>query len=535
MGKVRPAHKKHLPRRQKIGKFSKTVTLYIILAASAVIYTATAFKRKEFGDSQINEVLFYLLNGFTGGNATDIAGMIYDNLILFGIVFFIIMLPVVDFYRNRIFIKFNLSFFGKNKNILFNPSKIPWRVKLIYSIAVLFGAVWFMFVSFQVPSYLRSLRESSQIFEQHYVNPKEVKLIFPKKPRNLVYIYLESVENTLASYQAGGQKEQSLIPELERIALDKDTVSFSHSRVGLGGAHPVFGTTWTAGSMASQSLGVPIRPDFAGIGANEYNKVNRFLPGAYGIGEVLKHQGYNQSFVMGSDKNYGGRSKLLSQHGDYHVIDHKFAQKNKLIPDRYKVWWGYEDKKVFAFAKDEVRRLAGKDGPFNLSLLTADTHFVDGYLDPSCPTPYKNQYDNVFACSSAQVAEFVEWLQAQPFADNTTIVLVGDHLGMQQAYYDAIIESPNYQRTTYNAFLNSATKPKEMKPRQFASFDMYPTTLAALGVKISGDKLGLGVNLFADNTPTLLEQYGSVEALNDELSKSNRFYERAIVTGMESD
>ncbi|NLA43040.1 LTA synthase family protein, partial [Candidatus Saccharibacteria bacterium] len=74
-----------------------------------------------------------------------------------------------------------------------------------------------------------------------------------------------------------------------------------------------------------------------------------------------------------------------------------------------------------------------------------------------------------------------------------------------------------------------------MKPRQFASFDMYPTTLAALGVKISGDKLGLGVNLFADNTPTLLEQYGSVEALNDELSKSNRFYERAIVTGMESD
>ena len=52
--------------------------------------------------------------------------------------------------------------------------------------------------------------------------------------------------------------------------------------------------------------------------------------------------------------------------------------------------------------------------------------------------------------------------------------------------------------------------------------DMYPTTLAAMGVEIEGDKLGLGVNLYSD-TPTLVEKYGN-EKLNIELMKNSKFY-----------
>jgi phosphoglycerol transferase len=43
--------------------------------------------------------------------------------------------------------------------------------------------------------------------------------------------------------------------------------------------------------------------------------------------------------------------------------------------------------------------------------------------------------------------------------------------------------------------------------------DMFPTTLAALGVEIEGDKLGIGVNLFSDKQ-TLAEKYG-IETLNN--------------------
>lgn len=69
-------------------------------------------------------------------------------------------------------------------------------------------------------------------------------------------------------------------------------------------------------------------------------------------------------------------------------------------------------------------------------MLTVDTHFTDGYLCDLCDDEYDDQYSNVMACSSKQVAEFVEWVQEQDFYENTTIVISGDHLTMDSDYLD---------------------------------------------------------------------------------------------------
>ena len=53
--------------------------------------------------------------------------------------------------------------------------------------------------------------------------------------------------------------------------------------------------------------------------------------------------------------------------------------------------------------------------------------------------------------------------------------------------------------------------------------DLFPTTLAALGVKIDGEQLGLGTNLFSDRE-TLTEQYGYT-FLAEELQKQSAFYD----------
>ena len=520
-------------RDWRISTFAKTVILYSILALSAFVYTATVFMNKEFGEVQVEELLFLLMNGLAGGNTADSIAMLYDNAMLFSIIFLLFLVPVVDFYRNKIFLHFNLSLFGKNKTVTFNPSKISWWIKLAYTLVVLGATVWFMLVSFQVPAYLRSISEVSLLFEDEYIDPRNVELAFPDKKQNLIFIFLESMENTVASHAAGGQKDRSLIPELEQLALREDTVSFSHAQQGLGGAHPVIGTTWTAASLTSHMLGVPIKPNFTGLDGNDYGKLDQFFPGAYGVGDVLNEAGYNQSFVMGSDQTFGGRDKLLAQHGGYHVIDLEYVRKTGLLPEEYKVWWGYEDRKMFAYAKDEALRLSQKDAPFNLSMLTVDTHFPDGYLDPSCAIDHPQQYDNVYACSSAQVSEFVDWVQAQPFADDTTIVIAGDHPGMQNSYYEAFIPNDSYRRTTYNVFINPVSRPDIERPRQFAAFDMYPTTLGALGVKIPGERLAMGVNLFASNVPTLMEQFGSPEALSKELSKRSYMYDQKLLTASE--
>ena len=517
-------------RRSKRTLLANSI-IWTLLALASLFFVTSRYKKAHFADAQIDEIIFYFMNGLADGQTSSFAEIVQDNIFLWLTIFFLVLIPVIDFYRNRIVIHFDLSFLGKKKKTRFNPSRIPLKYKLLYASIIFLISTWLLLSSFGVFGYIRSLTVSSQLYEQHYVDPAGATLIFPEKKRNLIYIYLESMENTVASREHGGQSDISLIPELEAFALDPQNVSFSHQADRLGGARPAHGTTWTVAAMTAQSSGVPLNASASLVGqeGNDYGKFNKFLPGAYSLGEILETAGYNQTFIMGSESSFGGRDKMLTQHGNYTVKDYRYAKQHGTIPEDYSVWWGYEDKKLIDFAKTELETLSKSDQPFNLQLLTVDTHFTDGYLDSSCETPYENQYDNVHACSSKLIGEFIGWIQEQDFADNTTIVISGDHLGMQTSYYDKKITDPGYQRTIYNVFINPVIAPVHQYNRLFTTMDMYPSTLAALGVAIEGDRLGLGTNLFSD-TFTLAEHYGSIQVLSEELSKRSNFYDHRILT-----
>lgn len=126
----------------------------------------------------------------------------------------------------------------------------------------------------------------------------------------------------------------------------------------------------------------------------------------------------------------------------------------------------------------------------------------------------------MLSCSSKRVYAFIEWLKTQPFWDNTTVIISGDHLTMDPDFLADIDE--NYTRTVYNCIINSAVNPIKQKNRLFATFDLFPTTLSAMGVRIKGDRLGLGTDLFSASQ-TLTEKYG-YENLNAELQKKSEFY-----------
>ena len=57
--------------------------------------------------------------------------------------------------------------------------------------------------------------------------------------------------------------------------------------------------------------------------------------------------------------------------------------------------------------------------------------------------------------------------------------------------------------------------------------DYFPTILASIGVKIEGNRLALGTNLFSDEK-TLIEKY-TYENVNTELSKYSKFYNSNIL------
>ena len=126
------------------------------------------------------------------------------------------------------------------------------------------------------------------------------------------------------------------------------------------------------------------------------------------------------------------------------------------------------------------------------------------------------------SCSSRQVAEFVKWIQAQPFYENTTIVIVGDHESMDNGYFSRMGDS-GYQRLLYNCFINTPTAAPKTTNRKFAAVDLFPSTLAAIGCSIDGERLGLGTNLFS-GAKTLTEMLG-FDYFNNELAKASSYYE----------
>lgn len=375
-----------------------------------------------------------------------------------------------------------------------------------------------------VGNYIKNQSTGSDFISVYYANPQETGMIFPEKRRNLIYIYLESMEVTFADKENGGGFDFNCIPELTELA--QEHVDFSGAEERLNGGYVMPNTTWTAAAMYGQSSGLPL---VTSIGGTAKAEAASFMPQTTTIGDILSAHGYVQTLLIGSDATFGSRRTLYTEHGDYQIKDYEYAKAEGWIPEDYNVWWGYEDQKLFEFAKWELEELSASGEPFNLTMLTVDTHFEDGYYCEQCEEEFEgNVYADVMACSSRQVSEFIEWVQEQDFYENTTIVLAGDHPTMDADFCGEV--DLEYERKTYVNFINPAVEMVSEEYRAYTTLDLFPTTLAALGVEIEGNRLGLGTNLFSGEE-TLVERFG-VNYVQGELSKRTRMLE-SIVSGLQ--
>lgn len=360
--------------------------------------------------------------------------------------------------------------------------------------------------------FLYSRNHKTDFYEKNYVFPN--KLNANKTTRNLILIYMESMESSYADQASGGCLDYNLIPNLTELA--NDNISFSNTDK-LGGFDETYGANITVGALFASSSGIPMSMS---IDANNMNKFSEFYPKLTNLGDILYSYGYNNVFICGSDMKFSGREKLYSQHGNYEILDYYAAIKNKDITNDYYVWWGHEDKILYERAKDKLNTLYNEGKKFNVTLLTADTHFEDGYVCDLCPRKYKDQYANVIACADQQVYEFVQWCKKQPFYNNTTIVIIGDHKTMDTDFMEKVKSG----RKVYNCIINSGIDKKtiQTKNRQFTTVDLFPTILSALGISSEENRLGLGTDLFSDKK-TLVETIGK-ECFDKELAGYSDFY-----------
>lgn len=79
----------------------------------------------------------------------------------------------------------------------------------------------------------------------------------------------------------------------------------------------------------------------------------------------------------------------------------------------------------------------------------------------------KKNIENVISCNDQMISNFIDWIKNQDFYNDTTIIIVGDHLNMDSSF----IESEN-ERYVYNTIINSSIEPINEKKRTFNTLDM---------------------------------------------------------------
>lgn len=399
-------------------------------------------------------------------------------------------------------------------------------------VSLLIVDIYFINENFSLLKYIANQYNASDFIEKEYVDPKDTNISFPAKKQNLIFIQVESLEASMQDIANGGLSEVNYIPELTNLA--KENINFSAFEF-VGGAIVLPETGWTMGALIAETAGIPLKSyrihkAFDQVG-NTFHEYDAFLTKVTTLGDILKSSGYKNYFILGSSKYFAGQNVYMENHGKYEIYDYEFIKDNMGFEKPAENWWGLLDEDVYSFSKIKLSEISKKTEPFSVVIQTVDTHRY-GFLNPKCDSKHDELIKNVYSCVSSKLNEFVSWVKQQDFYRNTTVVIVGDHCNMSRGLFKTNVNLntglyEGTQRTVYNTFINSRTKPKQEKNRLFSTMDIFPTILSALGVKIEGDRLGLGTDLFSEEK-TLLEKYG-YDYMSQELRKKSNFYNHKLL------
>lgn len=479
-----------MPFIKNHARFFKGAALTGVFALAAAGAAALALARRVWGPVSMEQILFHLNVPLTGGIDANLRRLILAAaagaaavVVLYGL-----------------FCRFCLR---RGKRWAEGAAALALAGFALYAEQSV-GAAGFVLRQFQ----------TTTLFDE-VPKPAEARWSFPGARRNLLVIHMESMEDTFNDAAVMGAP---LLPELAR--LQKDHLRFK-------GFRQVRGTTWTTAGVTASIFGLPL---LLPIGHNDYGNYESFLPGALSILEVLERSGYSLEFMFSSDCSFGGIENLIRTHTERPVVKDLrwFSQHRSDVEQNRGNGWGVRDRYLYERLKEDLALRAAAGAPYAFFVETLDTHGPDTYyfLDPDVhPERRWRDFRDVIRAGSMMMGEFIDWVQAQPFARDLTIVVLGDHLWMG----DALAGRPlGDGRAVFNLFINALPRPEREGERLFSTPDFAPTILEAIGADLPGRRFGIGTSLFSAR-PTMIEELGE-KAYAAELGKTspryNRFFKR---------
>ncbi len=310
-------------------------------------------------------------------------------------------------------------------------------------------------------------------------------------PKNLILIYLESMEATYMDPMFGE-------------AADALTV-LSKQGLRIEGISQIQDTGWTTAGLVASQCGIPLL-SYGLVMENRMKNIETFLSNAECLATQLSERGYQTRFYGGAKLSFAGKGRFLTTHGYETPVGLESIPEAERGPVGK---WGMYDDRVFELALRELETIAASEAPFLLSILTLGAHAPAGYPAPSCYESIKGakEMDTTLlsvACTAGLTNQFIATAKQRGLLENTTIVLLSDHLSHLTTQTSKL---DNLTREIFTVVISSDIAPATTQ-KTGSMIDLYPTLLELLNLAPTEGKAGLGVSLLSDK-PTLLEQYGS--------------------------
>lgn len=312
----------------------------------------------------------------------------------------------------------------------------------------------------------------------------------PSKPKNLVTIYLESGENTFADEELFGRNLLADLDDATRGWAEFD------------GLQQYPGGGWTMAGLVGTQCGVPLKSRLllAGVNPNDFGeRLESYLPGATCLGDVLAEEGYTNVFLGGAHTRFAGKDTFLADHGYQRELG--LSDWEAAGEDRSNISvWGLSDRRLFRHAEEVVDDLRTAGDPFNLTILTLDTHEPAGVFS-GCGTDDAAPMATAVTCSMRAVAGFIDHLADEGHLQDTVVMVMGDHLKVTSdgGDFKAELEATPDRTIIFRVW---SPEPVRFTRDRADQFSVLATTLDLLGFGLDNGRAGLGVSLVGDHDLT---------------------------------
>jgi phosphoglycerol transferase MdoB-like AlkP superfamily enzyme len=327
---------------------------------------------------------------------------------------------------------------------------------------------------------LYSIYKNQSILEsKNYMSDKEARQIAPIfhgfkrkefKKKNVVIFVLESFSR---EYLIDGHINRARTPFLD--SLMQKSIVFENAYANA--------TTSTYGLMCILG-GIPAfmdEPYFSSI----YSQ-NKLL----GIGDMLKKEGYTNSFFFGAEDDHFGFRKKLALLG----VDNYYSQEDLLnFKDYYDGSWGVYDHVYFKFAAQELKKQPKPifSTIFNISShypYTIPPNFRENMAEGRLPSLQSIEYVDY------SLRKFFESISNEAWYKETVFLFIADHW----AKIPGIIENSMVGKYQIPAFMHLPEHPKQVIVKDiFQQLDVLPSILDTLGYK--GRMMSYGKSIFDQN------------------------------------